>query len=301
MARNRDVDARQEHTVARLYCPSCGDWLVPADALGGPGNGADDGGVSCLGCASHYPWDQGILWLGEGNGAQLNRWFRLQDDELSFLGMLDQMLELARNSNRTFEDEVYALLSWLDPAPGQHVLLLGCDDGRAIPPLAEAVYPGLVIALDTDLTLLRRARRACTIARATNVVLVQADMLHPPVRPGTFDRLLMLGVLHGAEQPAALIERVARTLVPDGTVAGLTLARSILPQIADAQGNFASGTGVHFTDMNELGKDLCRGEFDRFQMDQASNWMARFVVHRASQTLAAGQVSGWHKTLRPTR
>jgi len=25
------------------------------------------------------------------------------------------------------------------------------------------------------------------------------------------------------------------------------------------------------------------------------------VVHRASQTLAAGQVSGWHKTLRPTR
>jgi hypothetical protein len=98
-----------------------------------------------------------------------------------------------------------------------------------------------------------------------------------------------------------LIERVARTLVPDGTVAGLTLARSILPQIAEAQSKFAAGAGVHFTDMNELGKDLCRGEFDRFQMDQASNWMARFVVRRASRTLAAGQVSGWHKTLRHAR
>ncbi len=297
---NRTLDTRQEHTVARLYCPGCGDWLVPAAAFEQADDGSGGGDVVCLGCATTYPWRDGVLWLGEGRG-QLSRWFRLGAEDISFLGMLEQMLRIARNSDRTFEDETYALLSWLDPAPGQHVLVVGCDDGRAIPPLAEAVYPGLVIAVDSDLTLLQRARRACGAARATNVVLVQADLVHPPVRPGTFDRLLLLGVLHGKDRPDTYIDRVARALVPDGVIAGVTLAQSILPQIAEQQKQFSAGAGVHFTDLNALGKDLCRGEFDRFQMDQASNWMARFVVHRASRTLAAGQVSGCFKALRADR
>lgn len=273
---------------------------MPASAFEQTDGGTGNGDVSCLGCATTYPWRDGVLWLGEGSGG-LNRWFRLGAEDISFLGMLDQMLRLARNSDRTFEDEVYSLLSWLDPAPSQHVLVVGCDDGRAIPPLAEAVHPGLVIGLDSDLTLLQRARRTCQAAQATNVVLVQADLVHPPVRPGTFDRLVLLGVLHGKERPETYIDRVARSLVPDGVIAGMTLAQSILPQIADQQRQFSAGASVHFTDLNALGKDLCRGEFDKFQMDQASNWMARFVVHRASRTLAAGQVSGCFRALRADR
>ena len=288
--------------MARLYCPVCGDWLVPAAALEHGATSAVDGDLACLGCEADFRWRDGVLWLGEGDNAEpLARWFRLTDDDLSFLGLFDATLAMARNSTRTFEDEQYALLSWLDPTPGHNVLMLGCDDGRMIPALAEAVFPGLVIALDSDIELLGRARRACQRARATNVVLVQANLSHPPVRPGTFDRLLMLGVLHGLGRPTSFVERVARSLVPEGVVAGLTLARSILPQIAQQQRRFGRTAGIEFTEMNRFGVDLCRGDFDRFQMDQASNWMARFVVHRDSDTLAAGRTSGWIHAARTGR
>lgn len=275
------MDDVREHAVARLYCPGCGDWLVPITALRPDVQAPARSDLVCLGCSASYPWRDGILDLGgEALGAPIVRHFSHEKREITFLELFDKTIRKAVNSDRTSEDELYALLSWLDPFPGQATLHLGCDDGRITPPLAQSVHPGLLLSIESDMELLQRAKLRCLQTGVENVVLVCADLRHPPVRPSCFDRMVLTGVLHGTEPSLAYIERVSRALMPGGRLAGLALAKSNLDEFAAQQAKFGEQAGIRFTDIHQMGNDLCRGEFVGFQMDQASNWMARFVARK---------------------
>lgn len=275
------MDDVREHAVARLCCPTCGDWLVPVAALEPDVGGAERSDLRCLGCAARYPWRDGVLDLGiADDGRAMARRFPHDKREISFLELLDDTIRMAVNSDRTPEDELYALLSWLDPYPGQATLHLGCDDGRITPPLAQAVHPGLLLCMESDMDLLQRAKLRCLQVGVENAVLVRADLRRPPVRPHCFDRIVLTGVLHGEESARAYVERVAEALIPEGVLAGIALATSKLDQFAAHQEQFGRKAGITFADIHQLGNDLCRGAFVGFQMDQASNWMARFVARK---------------------
>ncbi len=267
--------------TARIACPDCGDWLVPLESIQRVEAPDARGDLICLGCETRFPWRDDVLGLGgsAGDRAVLRR-FPMGSDVLSFLGLLEETLRLARNSDRTFEDEIYSLLSWLDPDPGHNVLVLGADDGRLLPPLAQAIVPGVLVAVESDERLLGLARRRCLDQGATNVVLVHGDLQRPAMRSGGFDRVVLCGVLHWTDQPASYAEEQANLLVDDGVAGGVALARSAIPRIASQQERFGQTAGVHFADMQAFGHQLCQRTFEQFQMDQASNWVARFVARK---------------------
>ncbi len=279
---NLAPDPSEEQALARLYCPACGDWLVPAMAVDAGISPAQARDMRCIACKQPAPWRDGVIELTNDRTTPIPRRFRLGPNEVTFPGLLHATLSMARNSSRTFGDEIYALLSWLDPSPAQNVLLLGCGAGEILQPLANAIYPGALIAMESDEDQIKAAREHAMAEGLHNVVLVRGDLAAPPVRPRSIDRLILFGVLHGRDRPVSFVERVSRCLKPGGVMVGVTLARSILPQIAAQQQKFVDSMGVQFTDVNEFGRDLCRGGFDEFQMDQASNWMARFVARRVN-------------------
>ena len=271
------IEPSEEQAIARLVCPGCGDWLAPASALGATGEAERD--LRCLGCDTDYPWRDGVLDFGFENGPVVRN-FKLGKKAHSFLGLLRANLKMARNSDRTFQDEIYAMLSWLDLAPSHTVLLLGCGEGQLLAPIAQAIDPGVLIAVESDVKQLCKARDRCAEKKIYNAVLCRADITNPPVRPGSFDRLVLCGVLHGPEPATDCVVRSATTLRSDGVLVGLALARSILPRIAQQQERFGQSLGARFIDVNSLGRDLCRGDFSAFQLDQPSNWMARFVARK---------------------
>lgn len=272
-------DPTDEQAIARLQCLACGDWLAPAASLGGvlPPERRQD--LFCLGCRTPILRHGGVFDFG-GASARIVRRFRLGKKDQTFQGLLDSTLRMARNSDRTIEDETYALLSWLDLSPAQAVLLLGCGEGRLLGPISRTIDPGVLIAVESDPQQLRDAEQRRVTDELHNVVLIHGDLANPPIRPGSVDRLMMMGVLHGSDEPIDLTRRVGGTLRDEGVLVGMTLARSILPKIATQQERFGKAMGVRFLDANQFGRDLCRSGFSEFQMDQASNWTARFLARR---------------------
>lgn len=287
------MNPSEEQAIARLKCPGCGDWLAPARALFHEPSFRLLRDLACLGCRKVFPWREGILDMMDAreDGAIVRR-FKLGADEHSFVGLLTATLRMARNSDRTFEDELYAMLSWLDPNPSQSVMLLGTAGGLLVPPLAHAIYPGPLIAVESDLQQLEQVHQKCVEEGVDNAVLVHGNLAQPPVRRASFDRLVMFGVLHGGGRPVPFVNRATEGLRHEGVVVGVSLARSILPRIASQQDRFGKSLGVNFLEMNEFGRDLCRDSFVHFQMDQPSNWMARFVVRKVAHTPVNGVHNG---------
>ncbi len=289
------MNPSEEQAIARLTCPSCGDWLAPAKALFHDTSFRLLKDLACLGCKRVYPWREGILdMMDDTSNGEILRRFKLGADEHSFVGLLTATLRMARNSDRTFEDELYAMLSWLDPNPSQSVMLLGCAGGLLVPPLAHAIYPGPLIAVESDIQQLQQVQQKCIEEGVDNAVLIHGDLAHPPVRRSCMNRMVLFGVLHGTSRPVKFINEATEGLRPEGVVVGVSLARSILPRIASQQDRFGRSLGVRFLEMNEFGRDLCRDSFVQFQMDQPSNWMARFVVRKVQHTPMNGHQNGAH-------
>jgi len=281
------VNPSEEQVLARLMCPDCGDWLAPARGLFHDPAFRVLRDLACLGCKRVFPWREGILdMMDDKENGDIVRRFKLGADEHSFVGLLTATLRMARNSDRTFEDELYAMLSWLDPNPSQSVMLLGTDGGLLVPPLAHAIYPGPLIAVESDAQQLQLVHQRCMEAGVDNAVLIHGSLACPPVRRACLDRMVMFGVLHGSQRPVPFVNRATEGLRPEGVVVGVSLARSILPRIASQQDRFGKSLGVNFLEMNEFGRDLCRDSFVQFQVDQPSNWMARFVVRKVVHTPA---------------
>jgi ubiquinone/menaquinone biosynthesis C-methylase UbiE len=99
---------------------------------------------------------------------------------------------------------------------GDRVLDVGTGTGVLVPLIAAAVGgEGRVLAFDISLPMLLEARRGIP---AEQVLLVQADVHHLPVLPGSFDRVVCNAALpHFGDRRAALRELIG-SLRADGLI-----------------------------------------------------------------------------------
>lgn len=98
------------------------------------------------------------------------------------------------------------ILGWLDPAPGERILDLGCGDGA----LSERITAagGEVVGIDTSASFLDAAR-----ARKLDVRLMDAQAM---TFDKEFDAVFSNAALHWMLEPDAVIDGVFRALRPGG-------------------------------------------------------------------------------------
>lgn len=93
---------------------------------------------------------------------------------------------------------------------GSRLLDLGCGPGLSARH-AAAQWGLRVTGLDTNHADLVRSR-----ARNASSAYIQADLNHPPLRPGTFDAVLCECVLTLQPDPERILSRLAALLKPEG-------------------------------------------------------------------------------------
>jgi SAM-dependent methyltransferase len=105
--------------------------------------------------------------------------------------------------------ELQAQIADLDLQPGMRVLDAGCGSGEALGWLGAALGPqGLAVGCDL-------AAAHAGIARRHGVVL-QADLLQPPLRAGSFDVIWAVNTINHVREPVAALARLAPLLRAGG-------------------------------------------------------------------------------------
>jgi len=188
-----------EAELARLLaCPDCGG------AAGVPGSGGEAGRLECAACGRVFPVERGaarMLPRGALDG-------RARRTRAGFAWEWERYPGALEEDRRVFLEETQITApDWRDKL----VLDAGCGMGR----YAEiALALGAeVIALDLSDALFRLSPKLG--GTEGKLHLVQGDLLHPPLKPETFDIVYSLGVLHHTPDAAASFRRVA-TLVKRG-------------------------------------------------------------------------------------
>ena len=105
----------------------------------------------------------------------------------------------------TGQPKVHAILQWIEPGL---VLDLGCNDGG----IAHRIQQTGARVIGAD-----RLRYVQIASRDYGIPVVALDADRPlPFADGTFDTVLISGVLECVGVPNALLKEVRRVLVPDG-------------------------------------------------------------------------------------
>jgi SAM-dependent methyltransferase len=116
---------------------------------------------------------------------------------------------------RNYEDRVerIALRRLLPPQGGQRLLELGAGFGRI-----TDEYDGYeqVVLVDYSLSQLRDAQEY--LGKSSRYLYVAADAYALPFRPGSFDAVTIVRVLHHMADVPAALQQVRRTLITGGTL-----------------------------------------------------------------------------------
>jgi len=252
--------------------------LVPSMEAGGDPRAP----VDCLDCGASYPAERGAieLFAADRPPRPRLRMYPHQGRSVPFWDFYEQTLQLGAFRDTDLEDELFALLGWLDHEPGQPILLMGCGRGELLATVAEACPDSTIVAMDDSMDDLRAASRHLIRQGARNCAFVACDLDRPPLRPGSFGAVLHFGLLHGFPDALDHLRRFAPVVPPGGRLAGVALARSNLPHIADAQRAMSGGQGLQWIPMQAFGTGLMKLGWQSFRHEQPSNWMARFVAVR---------------------
>jgi SAM-dependent methyltransferase len=114
------------------------------------------------------------------------------------------------------EPELRQAVSALDIEPGSRVLDAGCGTGETLRWLtAAAGAHGQVVGLDLASAHLAAAR--ATLGPAAQIV--QADLLKPPLVPGSFDLIWTVNTINHVRDPDAGLARLRALLAPAGRLA----------------------------------------------------------------------------------
>jgi len=109
-------------------------------------------------------------------------------------------------------------------APGMAVLDAGCGPGRLTLPLARGVGPaGLVVALDIQPGMLKRAKAKTEAAGVSNVEFVEAALGSRALPAAAFDRAVLVTVLGEIPDRAAALAELYGALKPGGVLAVVEL------------------------------------------------------------------------------
>lgn len=100
-------------------------------------------------------------------------------------------------------------------APGARVLELGCGTGAQTVSLARNSPDARFVAVDRSAPSLATARARVQASGATNVEFIEADLLHLPFEPESFDHAFVCFVLEHLPDPARAL-RVIRPFIKRG-------------------------------------------------------------------------------------
>lgn len=121
--------------------------------------------------------------------------------------------EFWEGRGRNYEDRVERIaIRRLLPSGGRRMLEVGAGFGRLT---GEYDAFDQVVLLDYSFSQLQYAQE--NLGRSGRCVYVAADAYHLPFRPGVFDAVTMIRVIHHMAHVDAVLEQVRRVLVPGGT------------------------------------------------------------------------------------
>jgi SAM-dependent methyltransferase len=191
--------------VERLGCPDCLIRLEPRALVEERGE-ILAGALRCPGCGNEYPIRDGIPRFVRDQGYvasfgfEWSRWRRTQFDTAS-----------RRTSESTFVGSTGRRPADLH---GQVVLDAGCGAGRYMDLAARAGAETIGVDLSSAIDVARE-----NLGHRPNCSFVQADLLHAPFLPHTFDFIYSIGVLHHTPDTRRACLRLFETLKPGGEMA----------------------------------------------------------------------------------
>lgn len=195
----------KERLLSILCCPACAGELSLETARA-EGAETAEGRLSCRGCARTYPVANGVPRFVETDKYVGN---------FSFEWLFYRKTQLDSHNRSTQSREEFAEKTGfrLEDLKGRRVLDVGCGTGRfmevAAAAGAEVVGADLSFAVETAVENLRGRDGAH---------VVQADVFHLPFKPGVFDYVYSLGVLHHTTSTRDAFLRLPPLLAPGGSV-----------------------------------------------------------------------------------
>lgn len=118
--------------------------------------------------------------------------------------------------NSFAQPELRLALASLDIKPGMHILDAGCGTGEALGWLAAQVGgQGLAVGLDLAAAHVGAARAAVNGGTS----LLQADLLRPPLAPGSFDLVWSMNTVNHLRDPVAGLRTLASLVRRGGSIA----------------------------------------------------------------------------------
>jgi ubiquinone/menaquinone biosynthesis C-methylase UbiE len=112
--------------------------------------------------------------------------------------------------------ELRQAIAGLDIRPGMHILDAGCGSGEALGWLSHHAGPaGQLVGIDLATAHLEAAR-SCAPAHA---LLMQADLMHAPLPPSSFDLIWCVNTLNHLREPLEALQALLRLLRPGGRIA----------------------------------------------------------------------------------
>ncbi len=125
--------------------------------------------------------------------------------------------------------EVGAFRRWSGLEPGTAILEIGCGSGVSTKLLAQRLRPRRVVAIETDPSMIRLARRHLRrVPARTAIHLSLADATRMPFPDGEFDAVFEVGVIHHVPEWRAALAEVGRVLRPGGVFFFVEVSRGRL-------------------------------------------------------------------------
>lgn len=110
-----------------------------------------------------------------------------------------------------------AVLDRIDLGPGMKLLDVGCGPGRLSVPAARTLGDGgLVVALDLQPAMLRKAEERALAAGLGNIRFLQAGAGEGKVQRNFFDRAILVTVLGEIKDRGSALTEIYEALVPGG-------------------------------------------------------------------------------------
>lgn len=167
--------------------------------------------------------------------------------------------------NAFAEPEIRQAMASLALKPGMRVLDVGCGTGEALRWLADEVGPeGAVIGMDLAVPHLRAAR---IVAPQNGALVLQGNMLEPPIAPGSVDLVWSVNAINHLCSPAAGLAALRALIRPGGRLA--LGQSSLLPDMS-----FAWDSRLERL-VNEAVRQYYR---DRYQLDERELTSIRAIV-----------------------
>jgi SAM-dependent methyltransferase len=199
------VDRRR--TTSILACPSCGGDVESVS-----------GGFECVACRLVYADDGVLRFVNRESDADPlgRRWRTLSRVQLDSGRLAD--------SERRFRSETALRPS---DVRGKLVLEAGCGVGRFLDVVSR---DGAALAVGVDLSSAVDAA-AENLGRRDNVVIVQGDIFKLPFKPGTFDVIYSIGVLHHTSSAERAFKALVSFAAPGATIAISVYAATVKPGV----------------------------------------------------------------------